>query len=163
MTAWTTLFSTEIGPLRILVDRLGHLCEINFHGGECGAEATESKTKCAHVTRQLGEYFAHERQEFELPLACQGTEFQMSVWSELTRIPFGTTISYRELARRIGRPKAVRAVGGANGRNPIPIVVPCHRVIGASGQLTGFGGGVATKRALLEFEGALASPGLFDG
>ena len=87
----------------------------------------------------------------------------MSVWSELTRIPFGTTISYRELARRVGRPKAVRAVGGANGRNPIPIVVPCHRVIGASGQLSGFGGGVATKRALLEFEGALMNPGLFDG
>ncbi len=163
MTAWTTLLPTEIGPLRILVDGDGRLCEINFHGGECSTEAMQSETKCAHVTRQLSEYFAHQRQEFDLQLACRGTDFQMSVWSELTRIPFGTTISYRELAQRIGRPKAVRAVGGANGRNPIPIVVPCHRVIGASGQLTGFGGGVATKRALLEFEGALASPGLFDG
>lgn len=163
MTAWTTLFPTKIGPLRMVVDERGRLTELTFHGRESGVEAEVSDRKCAHVTRQLREYFARKRQVFDLELAYQGTEFQVSVWDELTRIPYGTTISYRELASRIGRPKAVRAVGGANGRNPISIVVPCHRVIGASGELTGFGGGIPTKRALLELERALASPGLFDG
>jgi methylated-DNA-[protein]-cysteine S-methyltransferase len=100
----------------------------------------------------LREYFAGDRKEFDLPLKLSGTEFQVSVLEALQDIPYGETTSYGEIARRIGRPKAVRAVGAANGRNPIPIVVPCHRVIGATGDLTGFGGGLDTKEALLRLE-----------
>jgi len=105
--------------------------------------------------QQLGEYFAGKRHHFDLPLAPLGTEFQCQVWWELANIPFGQTISYAELAQRLGRPTATRAVGAANGRNPIPIVLPCHRVIGADGSLTGFGGGLPTKQFLLQLEGAL--------
>lgn len=102
--------------------------------------------------RQLAEYFAGERREFDLPLKLSGTEFQMSVLEALQKIPYGETTSYAEIAERVGRPKAVRAVGAANGRNPIPIIVPCHRVIGSHGELTGFGGGLDTKEALLRLE-----------
>jgi methylated-DNA-[protein]-cysteine S-methyltransferase len=105
------------------------------------------------AVRQLGEYFAGKRRDFELPLALNGTEFQRRVWRALTEIPYGKTWSYGEQARRIGNPKASRAVGLANGRNPIAIVVPCHRVIGADGSLTGFGGGLERKRWLLAHEG----------
>ena len=101
---------------------------------------------------QLAEYFAGERREFELPLAPIGTEFQRRVWHTLRAIPFGSTISYSELARRIGEPSAMRAVGAANGKNPIPIIIPCHRVIGADGSMTGFGGGLPLKRRLLQLE-----------
>ncbi|MDJ0940413.1 MAG: methylated-DNA--[protein]-cysteine S-methyltransferase [Woeseiaceae bacterium] len=104
------------------------------------------------AARQLDEYFAGERRDFDLPLRLSGTEFQVSVLSELQKIPYGETTSYSDIATRIGRPKAVRAVGAANGRNPIPIIVPCHRVIGQSGDLTGFGGGLDTKEALLRLE-----------
>ena len=104
------------------------------------------------ASRQLGEYFAGNRQSFDLRLEPTGTEFQLQVLDELQRIPYGTTCSYGDIAKRIGRPKAVRAVGAANGRNPIPIIIPCHRVIGASGDLTGFGGGLPTKEALLRLE-----------
>ena len=106
----------------------------------------------AVVIRQLQEYFGGERRSFELPLAPRGSAFQQQVWRELQRIPYGETISYGELARRIGRPRACRAVGLANGANPLPIVVPCHRVIGADGSLTGFGGGLPIKRQLLDLE-----------
>ena len=102
--------------------------------------------------QQLEEYFAGTRKEFDLALNINGTEFQVSVLEALRDIPYGETVSYGEIARRIGRPRAVRAVGAANGRNPIPIVVPCHRVIGISGDLTGFGGGLDTKEALLRLE-----------
>ncbi|WP_372012956.1 methylated-DNA--[protein]-cysteine S-methyltransferase [Pseudoxanthomonas sp. 10H] len=105
---------------------------------------------------QLDEYFAGARQAFDLPLAPQGTPFQREVWFALAAIPYGTTASYAQLAARVDRPAATRAVGAANGRNPLPIVLPCHRVIGADGSLTGFGGGLPTKRFLLELEGALA-------
>ena len=105
------------------------------------------------VTRQqLAEYFAGERKDFDLPLQLSGTEFQVQVLEELQRIPYGETTSYGDIATRIGRPKAVRAVGAANGRNPLPIVIPCHRVIGSSGDLTGFGGGLDLKEALLRLE-----------
>lgn len=104
------------------------------------------------IRRELDEYFAGRLKAFSTAVAFSGTEFQNSVWRELRRIPYGETISYLELARRIDNPKAVRAVGLANGANPIAIVVPCHRVIGANGSLTGFGGGLPTKRALLELE-----------
>ena len=103
---------------------------------------------------QLREYFAGGRDRFDLPLRPEGTEFQRAVWTELTRIPFGVTCSYAEIARRIGRPKAVRAVGAANGANPIAVVIPCHRVIGADGSLTGFGGGLPRKKWLLAHESA---------
>jgi methylated-DNA-[protein]-cysteine S-methyltransferase len=104
------------------------------------------------IRKELDRYFAGRLQHFSTPVAFNGTRFQNSVWQELRRIPYGETISYLELARRINNPKAVRAVGLANGANPIAIVVPCHRVIGSNGSLTGFGGGLPTKRALLELE-----------
>lgn len=104
---------------------------------------------------QLAAYFAGRRTRFSLPLAPQGTPFQRRVWEELLRIPYGETISYTELARRSGRPRAIRAAGAANGRNPLSIVVPCHRVVGKSGDLTDYGGGLDKKRALLELEGGL--------
>jgi methylated-DNA-[protein]-cysteine S-methyltransferase len=110
---------------------------------------------------QLEAYFAGERQSFELALALHGTPFQLRVWQELQRIPYGETISYGELARRVGVPGAARAVGLANGCNPLPIVVPCHRVIGSDGSLTGFGGGLPIKRTLLVREGAACVADLF--
>lgn len=106
----------------------------------------------AKARQQLEEYFAGARKNFDLPLKLNGTEFQVNVLKALLKIPYGETVSYGEIAKRIGKPKAVRAVGAANGRNPIPIVVPCHRVIGSSGDLTGFGGGLDTKEALLRLE-----------
>jgi methylated-DNA-[protein]-cysteine S-methyltransferase len=106
--------------------------------------------------RQLTAYFAGGLKHFDLPLAPNGTDFQRRVWSALREIPFGTTISYLDLARRVGNAAAVRAVGAANGRNPIPIIVPCHRVIGSNGSLTGFGGGLPRKQWLLRHEGAQA-------
>jgi methylated-DNA-[protein]-cysteine S-methyltransferase len=107
------------------------------------------------AVRQLDDYFAARRRVFELPLAPRGTDFQRTVWMTLAGIGYGETISYAQLAQRVGRPTAMRAVGAANGRNPLPIVLPCHRVIGADGALTGFGGGLPTKQFLLELEGAL--------
>lgn len=104
------------------------------------------------VRTQLAEYFAGERTEFDLPLAMAGTEFQRSVWAALREIPYGDTVSYGQLADRLGNPNASRAVGLANGRNPIGIIVPCHRVVGSTGDLTGYGGGIERKRALLAFE-----------
>jgi methylated-DNA-[protein]-cysteine S-methyltransferase len=104
------------------------------------------------ATRQLDAYFSKRLRRFDLPLAPHGTPFQLEVWQALQRIPYGDTWSYADLARRIGRPDAVRAVGAANGRNPIPIVIPCHRVIGSNGQLVGFGGGLPLKRWLLDLE-----------
>ena len=108
--------------------------------------------------RQLRAYFAGKLRRFDLPLDLQGTEFQLRVWRELEAIPFGETRSYSQIATAIGAPRAVRAVGAANGANPIPIVVPCHRVIGAAGNLVGYGGGLPLKKRLLELEGALALP-----
>lgn len=104
------------------------------------------------AVRQLREYFAGKRTGFDLPLAPQGTAFQRSVWRQLQEIPYGETISYGELARRVGNPKASRAVGSANGANPLPIVIPCHRVIAGDGTLGGFGGGLPTKQTLLALE-----------
>jgi len=106
------------------------------------------------TARQLRQYFAGKRREFQIPLAPRGTPFQQQVWKALTRIPYGETRSYAQLARSIRRPRAVRAVGAANGRNPFAIIVPCHRLIGSDGSLTGFGGGLAAKRYLLDLERA---------
>jgi len=104
------------------------------------------------TARQLNEYFSGDRQEFELDLAPDGTTFQVEVLEALRGIPYGETCTYRDIAVAVGRPKAVRAVGNANGRNPLPIVIPCHRVIGSDGSLTGFGGGIEVKRYLLDLE-----------
>ena len=109
----------------------------------------------AGARAQLGEYFARTRTAFDVPLDPPGTAFQRRVWELLRAIPYGATSSYSELARRLGDSRATRAVGAANGKNPIPIIVPCHRVVGARGELTGFGGGLDRKRWLLEHEGAL--------
>ncbi len=111
----------------------------------------------ARAAEQLDAYFRGELEEFDLPLSPRGTEFQCKVWNELQRIPYGATVNYGELAKRINSPKAVRAVGAANGRNPIPVVIPCHRVIGSDGSLTGFGGGLKIKQLLLELEGSLSA------
>jgi methylated-DNA-[protein]-cysteine S-methyltransferase len=117
----------------------------------------QRSTSCfADVKKQLREYFAGERHAFELALVMAGTPFELRVWSALTEIPYGETCSYGQLARTLGQPTAARAVGLANGRNPISVVVPCHRVIGANGTLTGYGGGLERKRILLELEGAQA-------
>ena len=111
-----------------------------------------SEKPFADARQQLREYFAGDRKSFDLDLNPGGTEFQLQVLDELQKIPYGTTTSYGDIAKRIGRPKAVRAVGAANGRNPIPIIIPCHRVIGSSGDMTGFGGGIPTKEALIRLE-----------
>lgn len=107
------------------------------------------------AVRQLDDFFAGKRKEFDVPLLFVGTDFQKTVWNELLKIPFGTTVSYGEIARRIGMPKAVRAVANANGANAISILAPCHRVIGSDHSLTGYGGGLDVKRTLLELEGVL--------
>jgi methylated-DNA-[protein]-cysteine S-methyltransferase len=112
----------------------------------------------AHVRSQLSEYFAGGRVEFDVPLAMAGTPFQRRVWGALQRIPYGETTTYGELARRVGQPSASRAVGLANGRNPIAVIVPCHRVIGSDGSLTGYGGGLERKRLLLELEASRLAP-----
>ncbi len=113
------------------------------------------------AVRQLNEYFHKKRKEFSLPLDFEGTVFQKKIWNELLKIPFGKTVSYLHIAKRIGDENSTRAVGNANGKNPISIIVPCHRVIGANGNLVGYGGGIEKKKWLLEFEGALIQKELF--
>ena len=146
---------SPIGELLLAGDE-DALAMIGFPQGAMRREPevdwTHNEEPFAEAARQLTEYFAGERHEFDLPLRLNGTEFQLLVLDELRRIPYGETTSYGDIAKRIGRPKAVRAVGAANGRNPIPIIVPCHRVIGSGGALTGFGGGLDTKKALLRLE-----------
>jgi O-6-methylguanine DNA methyltransferase len=115
----------------------------------------EDSTVLAHALVQLREYFCRTRREFDLALDARGTPFQRAVWAEIARIPYGATTTYGEIARRVGRPRAARAVGGAVGANPLPILIPCHRVIGARGSLTGYAAGLAMKAALLQLEDAL--------
>jgi methylated-DNA-[protein]-cysteine S-methyltransferase len=146
---------TQIGELLLAGDD-DALCLIAFPEGSMRRDPDPDwiyNEKPFHeARRQLLEYFSGERKDFDLALNLNGTEFQLRVLEELQRIPYGETTSYGDIAERIGRPKAMRAVGAANGRNPIPIVVPCHRVIGSSGDLTGFGGGLAAKESLLLLE-----------
>tara|TARA_R110002049_G_scaffold183916_7_gene351984 strand:+ start:1184 stop:1669 length:486 start_codon:yes stop_codon:yes gene_type:complete len=146
---------TPIGDLLLAGDESA-LAIIGFPEGSMrrdpDADWIYNEKPFAKAARQLDEYFAGTRKDFDLALKLNGTEFQLQVLEELQKIPYGETASYRDVAQRIGRPKAVRAVGAANGRNPLPIVVPCHRVIGAGGALTGFGGGLATKERLLRLE-----------
>ncbi len=115
---------------------------------------TDNHPVLAAATTQLAEYFAGRRQEFDIPLDLTGTEFQRAAWSALASVPFGETRSYRQQAEAIGRPKAVRAIGAANGKNPVPIVLPCHRIVGSDGSLTGYGGGLPIKEFLLNHEQA---------
>ncbi len=162
MTYYTHVDS-PIGPLRLTSDGsalTGLYMVEHRHGPEVGADWADgaSAAPLPAAAAQLAEYFAGARTEFDLPLAPEGTDFQKRVWQELTRIPYGARISYGELAGRLGNPGASRAVGLANGRNPISIVVPCHRVIGASGKLTGYGGGLERKQALLELEARHTPP-----
>jgi methylated-DNA-[protein]-cysteine S-methyltransferase len=159
MTVHTTIES-PVGPLLLGANDAG-VCLIEFHESRHraprGCDWREGENEWIERTRvQLGEYFAGTRRTFDLPLAPRGTEFQRAVWRALADIRYGETISYAQLAMRIGKPAATRAVGAANGRNPLPIVLPCHRVIGANGSLTGFGGGLPTKQFLLRLEGAQA-------
>jgi methylated-DNA-[protein]-cysteine S-methyltransferase len=146
---------TPIGPLLLVSDGAG-LVEIGLpHGGVAPSPPTDakaSKSRLHAVVRQLDEYFAGARQQFELPLHPSGTPFQLEVWGALLAIPYGETTSYADIARRIRRPRAVRAVGAANGANPLSIIVPCHRVIGSHGALVGYGGGLPAKRWLLAHE-----------
>jgi methylated-DNA-[protein]-cysteine S-methyltransferase len=144
----TTIITSPIGPLT-LTERDGALVRLSFGAhGPCDPPTPLLR----RVTGQLNEYFAGTRQEFELPLAPTGTEFQQACWQALAEIPYGETRSYGQQAARIGRPDRARAVGAANGANPIAIILPCHRVIGANGSLVGFGGGLETKRRLLDLE-----------
>ncbi|WP_109125751.1 methylated-DNA--[protein]-cysteine S-methyltransferase [Dyella sp. C11] len=163
-TLWYDNMPTPIGTLMLVADDTG-LREVWFSTGRQQRTPDEnwvrSREPLAEARRQLDEYFAGERQHFDLTLRPHGTPFQQQVWWELARIPYGTTISYGELARRIDHPQAMRAVGAANGRNPLPIILPCHRVIGANGSLTGFGGGLPTKRFLLSLESQVNEGDLF--
>ncbi len=146
-----TTFPSPLGDLTLTLDGSDHLTGLwRNRSAEPSWERDDSAF--AKVCAQMDAYFAGTRHNFDLPLNLQGTEFQRSVWHGLCEIPFGETISYGELARRLGNPKAMRAVGLANGRNPISIIVPCHRVIGADGSLTGYGGGLPMKKWLLEHE-----------
>ena len=149
--SWTT-YESPIGRLTL---RGGPdaLTAIDFPGRTGGlGEAAREPGAFAEAVRQLDEYFDGRRREFELPLALDGTPFERAVWRRLRTIPYGSTISYGQLARDIGQPEEFRAVGAAVGRTPTPIVVPCHRVIGSDGSLTGYGGGLDRKRALLDLE-----------
>lgn len=142
------VIDTPIGPLAIREED-GAICAIDFTEGELCPPAAPLLQEAA---RQLAAYFDGTLTEFNLPIRMEGTAFRLQCWQALCTIPYGETISYGEQAKRIGNPKAVRAVGGANHHNPISIVVPCHRVIGADGSLTGYGGGVDKKKWLLEHE-----------
>ena len=150
---------SPVGPLLLAADDAG-LRLVEFRNPRHPLAQLQQWQASDHPTlretrAQLRAYFDGKLRGFDLPLAPQGTPFQRKVWQTLAGIGYGQTISYAELARRVGQPNAMRAVGAANGRNPLPIVLPCHRVIGADGSLTGFGGGLPTKRFLLELEGAL--------
>ena len=143
---------SPIGPLVLVASSTG-LRAIDFGVDPQRAAIPEGDSPVLdEAARQLTEYFEGSRREFDLPLEPVGTDFQLSVWKVLSTVPYGETISYGEQARRLGDARKARAVGGANGRNPLPIVVPCHRVIGSSGALTGFGGGLPIKEQLLRLE-----------
>jgi len=146
---------SPVGALLLVASAEG-LAEIHFPSrgrrASTNSDWIEEDSALAEPARQLRAYFAGELENFDLPLTPEGTPFQQRVWAELSKIPYGETVSYGELARRIGNPQASRAVGLANGSNPIPIIIPCHRVIGSNGKLTGYGGGLAIKEKLLALE-----------
>jgi len=149
------MIESPVGKLLLAADAAG-LRVLSFESSKRAAPVEpdwrEDRAPFVEAIRQLKAYFDGELREFDLPLAPEGTEFQLRVWDSLRMIPYGETISYGQLAQKIGNAKAVRAVGLANGSNPIPIIIPCHRVIGSDGGLTGFGGGLLNKRKLLALE-----------
>ncbi|HET9576821.1 MAG TPA: methylated-DNA--[protein]-cysteine S-methyltransferase [Usitatibacter sp.] len=153
-------FTTRLGAVYATLEGDG-LTGIHFEGGRHAPQISPAWKLDADAAplvacrRQLDEYLAGSRRAFELPLAPRGTPFQVRVWDEIARIPFGATLTYSRLAERIAAPHAVRAAGAATGRNPLSIIVPCHRVVGSGGSLTGYAGGLERKLALLELEGAL--------
>jgi methylated-DNA-[protein]-cysteine S-methyltransferase len=150
-TAWD-IHETPLGPLTLHAGSRG-LTGLAFPGrGGPLDDHARSHAALAPAAAQLDEYFTAERAAFDLPLDLAGTPFQRRVWAALLEIPYGTTVTYTELARTVGRPDVVRAVAAAVGRTPVPIVVPCHRVLGAGGALTGYGGGLQRKQALLDLE-----------
>jgi methylated-DNA-[protein]-cysteine S-methyltransferase len=151
LTTWTTTIDSPVGPLLLTSDGTS-LTRLLFAADPDPSWSTDPCPVLDEAVRQLGEYFVGERRDFDLPLDPVGTPFQLTVWAALRDIPYAETINYGQLAGRVGNPHASRAVGLANGRNPISIVVPCHRVIGANGSLTGYGGGLDRKRTLLELE-----------
>ena len=160
-------FESPVGELISVVDARGGLRRLEFAGPRAAdvAEGTPGlewdRARNNVVMHQLSAYFRRKRQKFELKLAPEGTEFQLRIWAELMKIPFGKTITYLQLAERFGDPLAARAVAQAVAHNPIAIVVPCHRVIGSDGSLTGYGGGLPAKQYLLELEGAIRQPTLY--
>lgn len=155
---FTKTIESPVGPLRLVASDAG-LVAIIWHDDRPGRvrlgdlEEAPDHPVLRHAERELGEYFAGERTSFSVPLDMVGTDFQKAVWNALLTIPFGETRSYGEIARQVGRPTAFRAVGAANGQNPLSIIAPCHRVIGSDGSLTGFGGGLPAKQYLLGLEG----------
>ena len=161
MTTFYAHIQSPVGPLR-LVATAEALTAIEFASADgpppVPPEWEPARAPFDDAIRQLSAYFRGALRRFDLPLAPAGTAFQQAVWTALGEIPFGETVSYGALAQQIGRPRAVRAVGAANGRNPIPIVIPCHRVIGSDGRLTGYGGGLPLKAALLALERRTLGP-----
>jgi methylated-DNA-[protein]-cysteine S-methyltransferase len=159
-TYWTTIDS-PVGQLLLTADDAGltglHMEERRHGPADVHPQWIRDESTFADARKQIDAYFAGELREFDLPLNPAGTPFQRRVWSALQTVPYGEVRSYRDIAERIGRPTASRAVGMANGRNPISIIVPCHRVIGTSGALTGYGGGLERKRVLLDLESRAAS------
>lgn len=150
------IIDSPVGPLTLVVDEDGVLCalythEQAHHPGPAGLGERDD-TVAAEAVAELAQYFAGERTTFEVPTAARGTDFQQAVWAELAAIPAGQTRTYGDVAAALGKPSASRAVGAATGRNPISIIVPCHRLVGATGALTGYAGGVARKRWLLDHE-----------
>lgn len=151
--------ASPLGPIK-LTECHGKLCSVDLDVEATSMQDTEdpaverSTPLLEQVQRQLAEYFDGQRQTFDIPLSPEGTAFQKKAWQSLQAIPYGTTWSYGQQARHMGHPTAVRAVGGANGRNPIPIIIPCHRVIGSNGSLTGYSGGMSIKQFLLALESA---------
>lgn len=151
----STIFDSPLGKLHLKSSQSA-LAAVSFADNAQKVEAIENIAPVLSETiQQLKEYFSGERTQFTLPLAPGGSAFQQRVWDLLQEIPFGQTITYGELSEKLGDPKAVRAVGTANGKNPIPIIIPCHRVIGSNKKLTGYAGGIERKRWLLQHEGAL--------
>jgi methylated-DNA-[protein]-cysteine S-methyltransferase len=158
MIEWTEISPVDDLTVRLVVSPAG-LRAIHFRLWEpVEGQRNDSNPIARETARQLVEYFNNRLRHFDLTLDLQGTPFQIRVWRELLRIPYGETRSYIQIADGLGAPKAVRAVGAANGANPVPIIVPCHRVIGSTGRLVGYGGGLPLKKRLLTLEGALALP-----
>jgi methylated-DNA-[protein]-cysteine S-methyltransferase len=156
-TTYFTVTTSPVGPLTLVADD-DALVGLHFHldpAGQPQPDWIQDDRRFKTAVAQLDQYFAGRRHTFDLPLAPRGTAFRKLVWKALRAIPYGQTATYGEIARAIGQPQASRAIGGANHHNPLAIVIPCHRVIGADGSMTGYGGGLARKRMLLDLEAGL--------